>query len=136
MLFASLAAFGARLTDLHLLKSSELDPPVCQFEGEGDSVVETTKSKGFGYDSDAQRMHINGSQYFTHISKAVYDYRIGGYQVCEKWLKDHKERRLEFRDIQTYCRVVTALEKTLEIQSKLDDLYCEVEDNCVKFETS
>lgn len=135
-LFASLAAFGTRLTDLHLLKSSELDPPVCQFEGEGDSVVETTKSKGFGYDSDAQRMYINRRQYFTHISKAVYDYRIGGYKVCEKWLKDRKERRLEFRDIQTYCRVVTALEKTLEIQTKIDDLYFEVEDNCVKIETS
>lgn len=135
-LFATLAGFGARLADLHLLKSSELDPPVCRFEGEGDSVVETTKSKGFRYDADEQRMYINKNQYFAPISSAVYEYRIGGYQVCDKWLKDRKERRLELDDVRAYCRIVTSLDITLEIQQELDDVYKDVENNCVTFETS
>ena len=134
-LFVEFASIGARLTDLHLLKSSELDPPVCRFEGEGDSVVAPTKSSGLAYKPDEQRMYINRKQYFAPISKAVQEYRIGGYQVCEKWLKDRKGRRLELDDIRTYCRMMTALSKTLEIQQELDDLYNDVEDNCVQFET-
>ena len=64
---------------------------------------------GFRYDPDAQRLYVNKTQYFGPIPAEVYEYRIGGYQVCDKWLKDRKERRLELDDICTYCRtVVTA----------------------------
>lgn len=134
-LFEEFANIGCRLANLHLLESSDLNPPVCRFEGEGDSVVAPSKSKGFRYDADEQRLYINRDQYFASLSIAVYEYRIGGYQVCEKWLKDRKGNRLEYHDIQTYCRVVTALVKTVEIQQELDDLYCDVEDNCVTCET-
>ena len=136
ILFERLANIGARLANLHLLSSPELDPPISRFEGEGDSMIETSKSKGFRYDADEQRIYINRTQYFDTISSAVYEYRIGGYQVCEKWLKDRKERRLELDDIRTYCRMVTAVARTLEIQQSIDDLYIDVEDNCVTFETS
>ena len=99
-------------------------------------MIATSKSKGFRYDIDEQRMYVNGTQYFDTISSAVYEYRIGGYQVCEKWLKDRKERRLELDDIRTYCRMVTALDKTLVIQQELDDVYEDVENNCISFEIS
>jgi len=56
----------------------------------------------------------------------VYEYCIGGYQVCDKWLKDRKERRLELDDIHTYCRMVTALEHTLTIQQQIDALYSDL----------
>ena len=57
----------------------------------------------------------------------VYEYCIDGYQVCDKWLKDRKERRLELDDIRTYCRMVTALGGTLTIQRQVDALYPDVE---------
>jgi hypothetical protein len=56
---------------------------------------------------------------------------VGGYQVCEKWLKDRQERRLELDDIRTYCRIVTALGCTLVIQTELDALYPGVEKSVV-----
>ena len=56
---------------------------------------------------DEYRMYINKTQYFGSISPEIYEYRIGGYQVCDKWLKDRKERRLDLDDIRTYCRMVT-----------------------------
>ncbi len=31
---------------------------------------------------------------FREVSEAVWDFHVGGYQVCEKWLKDRKGRRL------------------------------------------
>jgi hypothetical protein len=54
---------------------------------------------------------------------------VGGYQVCEKWLKDRQERRLTVDDIRTYCRIVTALGRTLVIQTEIDALYLGVEKN-------
>ena len=133
-LFADLAALGTRLADLHLLTSPELDPPTCRFEGKGDAVVARTKAQGFNYDTDAQRMYINKTQYFGPVSPKVYEYQIGGYQVCDKWLKDRKERRLSLDDIRTYCRMITAIGQTLAIQQELDIVYGGVEGNYVPVE--
>ena len=130
-LFIEVAALGERLTALHLLTSPELDPPTCRFEGQGDAVVARTKAQGFRYDAEEQRMYINKAQYFGPVSSDVYAYRIGGYQVCDKWLKDRKERRLDLDDIRTYCRVVTAIEHTIAIQEEIDSLYPEAEENCI-----
>lgn len=126
-LFAELANFGARLAGLHLLKSPELDPPTCRFEGIGDARVAKTKAQGFRYDPDEQRLYINRTQYFGPLRREIYEYRIGGYQVCEKWLKDRKGRRLGLDDIRNYCRVVTALDRTLTIQQQIDAQYPDAE---------
>ncbi len=59
--------------------------------------------------------------------ETVWSYRVGGYRVCEKWLKDRRERRLGLDEIRTYCRVVTALGLTMNIQQHVDALYGDVE---------
>jgi hypothetical protein len=46
----------------------------------------------------------------------------GGYQVCEKWLKDRQNRPLDLDDIRTCCRIVTALKLTIGIQREIDAL--------------
>ena len=126
-LFAEFANLGARLAGLHLLKSPELDPPTCRFEGQGDARVAKTKAQGFRYDPDEQHLHINRTQYFGPLPREVFEYRIGGYQVCQKWLKDRRERRLGLDDIRAYCRIVTAIRRTLTIQDQVDALYPEAE---------
>ena len=128
-LFANTATLGSRLAALHLLNSPELDPPTCRFEGQGDAVVVRTKAQGFRYDADEQRMYVNKTQYFGPVPSEVYEYQIGGYQVCDKWLKDRKERRLNLDDIRTYCRMVTAIGLTLMLQKRMGGLYLEVEKN-------
>ncbi len=128
-LFAKLAELGARLVGLHLLKSQELDPPACRFEGQGDPLVARTKAQGFFYDPTAQRVHISKTHYFGPVPPEVYGYRIGGYQVCDKWLKDRKDRRLSLDDIRTYCRMVTALGLTLAIQREIDRVYENVDNS-------
>jgi len=37
-----------------------------------------------------------------------YD-KFGGYQPVQKWLKDRKNRKLEFDDILHYQKIITAL---------------------------
>ena len=130
-MFAHAAALRARLTALHLLDSPELDTPTCRFEGEGHAVVARTKSQGLRYDADKQRLYIKRTQYFGPIPPEVHNYWIGGYQVCDKWPKDRKDRRLDLDDIRTYCRMVTAIEMTLNIQEEIDSLYSHTEEDCV-----
>jgi predicted helicase len=125
--FKKLAALGEKLVGLHLLKSPALDPPDCRFEGEGPGRVEKDRKTGLRYDAGEQRVYINAAQHFAPVPDAVWTCRIGGYQVCEKWLKDRKDRRLELDDIRAYCRIVTALGRTMELQGEIDALYSEAE---------
>ncbi len=132
-LFSELSALGARLVALHLLKSPELDPPASRFEGQGDGRVAKGKKAGLRYDAAEQRVYINRTQYFGPVDEAVWTYRIGGYQVCEKWLKDRQERRLDLDDVRAYCRIVTAIGLTMDVQRAIDALFPEVEKDLVGF---
>jgi len=132
-LFKKLAILGEKLVALHLLKSPDLDPPVCRFEGQGDGRVAKAAKTGLRYDAARKRVYVNAAQYFAPVPEAVWTYRIGGYQVCEKWLKDRTERRLELDDIRAYCRIVTALGRTIELQARIDALYPAAEEASVHF---
>jgi predicted helicase len=125
-LFKQMAELGKRLVELHLLQSPELDPPIARFQGEGDGKVQTGK-KGLRYDAERERVYINEGQYFEGVPPAVWEYQIGGYQVCQKWLNDRADRQLSLDDIRTYCRLTTALSKTIETQIEIDGLYQTVE---------
>ncbi len=119
-LFKKMSDYGERLIELHLLKSSELDIPVARFQGRGNDKVEKLKyEKG--------KLYINNDQYFEGISQEVWEYQIGGYQVCDKWLKDRKGRPLSVEDIKHYCMVVASIQKTIEIQKAIDDDYPKIE---------
>jgi len=135
-LFKKLATLGEKLVGLHLLKSRDLDPPACRFEGEGNNRVEKDRKTGLRYDADKKRVWINATQHFAPVPEAVWTYQIGGYQVCEKWLKDRKERRLELDDIRTYCRIVTALGRTIGLQAEIDALYPSAEEDTVSIAPS
>ena len=130
----AMAALGKRLMDLHLLVSQELDQPVARFQGEGDNRVARSKSEGLFHDDKAQRVCINGTQYFEPVRQELWEYRIGGYQVLEKWLKDRKDRPLTLEEIKTYCRMVTAIQRTIALQEESDALYPEVEKKPITFD--
>lgn len=121
-LFSKMSEHGERLVDLHLLKSPELNSPIAKFQGKGDNKVEKLR-----YEST--RLFINENQYFEDIEPEVFEYHIGGYQVCEKWLKDRKQRKLSLDDIKHYCNIVTTIKKTIEIQKVIDDIYPRVEND-------
>ncbi|MBW2006029.1 MAG: GIY-YIG nuclease family protein, partial [Deltaproteobacteria bacterium] len=128
-LFSKMAEYGQSLVELHLLKSIEIDQPIAKFQGKGDERVEKLR-----YDEKEKRTYINESQYFEGITKEIWEYQIGGYQVCNKWLKDRKKRLLSLDDIKHYCKIVTSLQKTIEVQKAIDDIYPEVEKETVAIE--
>jgi predicted helicase len=121
-LFCAMAEYGENLVALHLLKSTKLDTPLAKFQGKGDNKIEKLK-----YENG--KVFINQGQYFEGLQPNVWEYQIGGYQVCEKWLKDRKGRLLSLDEIQQYCKIVTALSMTIAIQQEIDEIYPEIESN-------
>jgi len=121
--FRKLAALGRRLTDLHLMRAGDLDPPIARFQGEAGPI------KTVRYLESEGRIILDTGYFVEGVAPEVWRCRIGGYQVCEKWLKDRKGRTLTPDDIRHYGRLVTALQKTLEIQEEIDKLYLTL-DSC------
>ena len=112
-LFAKLVAKGKELVDLHLLKSSKVDDFITTYPVKGDNKVETVQfTKG--------KVWINEKQYFGNVPEAVWEFKVGGYQDCDKWLKDRKGRTLSSDDITHYQRVVVSLKETMRIMKKID----------------
>lgn len=80
-----------------------------------------SKEDGFAAGS-AGRVYINATQYFEGVLPVVWQFRIGGYQVCEKWLKDRKGRTLTHDEIEHYQRTVSALAETRTLMAQIDSL--------------
>jgi len=126
-LFKKMGELGKELADLHLLKSQALSPPVAKYQGSSDN----DRIEKITYKEDEQRIYINNDKYFEDVAPDVWNYQIGGYQVLHKYLKDRKDRIID--DAPRYCRIVTALSKTLIIQEKIDEIYPEIEKKLVDF---
>lgn len=126
--FIRLGEYGEKLVDLHLLKSDFLTPPIARFQGQGNNRVAKSKCIGRNYKPEEKRVYINkDKQYFEGIEPDVWEYQIGGYQVLDKWLKDRREKKLSLDEIKHYCKIITALKRTIEIQEEIDNIYPEVE---------
>jgi len=105
-----------------------LDLPIAKFQGTGDKRIEKIK-----YDKKLSCVYINKHQYFEGIQENTWQYRIGGYQVLSKWLKDRKDKILSVDDIKHYCRVATAIVCTIDIQKSIDEIYHEAEKELIDF---
>jgi predicted helicase len=115
-LFSKLTKIGAELISLHLMKSDKLDNLITEFKGEGDNVVAAIGKNSY---KDGI-LRINKTQYFEGIPEEVYNFYIGGYQVCQKWLKDRKGRQLTEEEIAHYQKIVVALKETIQIMNEID----------------
>ena len=62
------------------------------------------------------------TQSFEVVSQRVWEFHIDEYQVCEKWLKDRRERGLSVEDIVHYGKVVSALGETIRIMKEVDEV--------------
>lgn len=119
-LFRNLCAHGGELVGLHLMESR--GKPITGYPVDGDHVVEKVRYSEPGQGWDKGRVWINKTQYFEGVPKEVWEFRIGGYQVCHKWLKDRKGRELSFNDIDHYQGIVSALFETIRLMSEIDKI--------------
>ena len=140
-LFATLARLGATLVGLHTL-DVELAPelktlrtsypirgtdevasghPRYLAPGEPDPLSGTPLLKGRVYINRGNANKRVSGQYFEDVPPEVWEFHIGGYQVCDKWLKDRRGRTLSNDDLNHYRRIIVALQETIRIMEAIDD---------------
>jgi hypothetical protein len=124
-LFRALAALGGELVSLHLLESPKLASPITQFTGAnrtGGKVGWTPDDGGTVWidGKGTSKAFQAGTSGFHPIPENVWRFHIGGYQVCEKWLKDRKGRTLTDDDLAHYHKIVIALTETIRLMSEID----------------
>ena len=116
-LFRALAHLGGDLTALHLLESPKLAKPIAEFIGGRNPEVEKVSwARNTVWIDKAQTTGFRG------VREDVWDFHIGGYQVCEKWLKDRKGRTLSKDDIAHYQKIVVALSETIRLMKQIDEV--------------
>lgn len=129
-LFRALARLGSELVSLHLVEFALEDetgapgewpryPRLAAFSG-GNRVIEKFPTANKAW--QAGHVAINGSSGFTGVPEDVWNFYIGGYQVCHKWLKDRKGRTLSDDDILHYAKIVTALHETIRLMAEIDEV--------------
>ena len=129
-LFRKLAEAGHELLVLHVLESLKLDEFITTYRGprnievgrvgwsDGTVWIDAGKTNA----RERHRATKPGTIGFQGVPEEVWDFQIGGYQVCHKWLKDRKGRTLSDEDIAHYQKIVVALSETIHIMAEIDEV--------------
>jgi hypothetical protein len=126
-LLQDVAALGGELIGLHLMKSSKLDTVTPTYTGPTNpTVLRVGWSDGTVWlDAEGTKRgqpSQPGTVGFRGVPEVVWNFHIGGYQVCEKWLKDRKGKTLSEVDVAHYQRIVLALSETIRLMGEIDDV--------------
>jgi predicted helicase len=119
-LFRELCSLGDKLVGLHLME--KFAKIITSYPALGNDIVEKVDYTVSADTSEQNRVWINRMQYIEGVPTEVWDFHIGGYQVCQKWLKDRKGCQLSFNDINHYQRIVAALAETITLMGKIDEV--------------
>jgi predicted helicase len=116
-LFRKLGEYGEELVALHLMKSPKLDQHLTQIIDKGGEFV---VDAGHPKYSDGEVIINKKGDRFTGVPESVWNFYVGGYQVCHKWLKDRKSRQLSPEDLNHYQKIIVALSETMQIMNAID----------------
>ncbi|GAA9303739.1 DNA methyltransferase [Helicobacter pylori] len=120
-LFRALSLLGIELIGLHVLNKESLNYSFEKLKDAtiGESCYKDERNpiiKKPSHNEPEQRLYINHSAYFRGVSQEIYDYRIGGYCVLDKYLKSHKNEPCDFDHV---TRIIKVIARTIEIQKTL-----------------
>ncbi len=128
--FWELVELGSQIREIHLLESATVEDYITEFNIDGDCVVgkprfEISPIRVLNPDRVVGKVYINETQYFENVPEVAWNFYIGGYQPAQKWLKDRKERKLEFDDIAHYQKIIVALTETDRLMKEIDTIAIE-----------
>ena len=113
--FWQLVKLGGEIRQIHLLESSKVENYITEYPIDGDNIVVKPEYKN-------GNVYINQTQYFANVPIVAWNFYIGGYQPAQKWLKDRKDRKLEFEDILHYQKIIVALTETDRLMKEIDKI--------------
>lgn len=115
-IFIKLSSIGTQLYNLHLMKDNNLNNDV------GEGLYKDDKNNKIEkplYNEKENKLFINESLYFDKVSKEVWLYKIGGYQVLDKYLKSHKDEEIDYLYFQ---KIIQVLDKSIILEKEISDI--------------
>lgn len=88
---------------------------VIRYPMTGDNKVETVYYTLVEQGAEKGQVFINQTQYFEDVPLEVWNFRLGGYQICQKWLCFHQGCYLSHKEIQQYQRVILILKEIIDL---------------------
>ena len=116
--FLALAKLGEELISCHLNPQntvSKIGEAICE---SGFTNIKLEKPK---YLATEQKLYISKDCYFNLVSPAVYNFKIGGYVVLDKYLKDRQQQIINLPEIKTISNIIKSLAKTIELIKQIDE---------------
>jgi very-short-patch-repair endonuclease len=123
--FWQLVKLGGEIRQIHLLESLTVEKYITQYPEDGNNLItkphfiNSPPLDGCPTGGVVGKVYINDKQYFDNVPQIAWDFYIGGYQPAQKWLKDRKERTLEFDDILHYQKIIVALYETDRLMKEI-----------------
>ncbi|AUS70618.1 type ISP restriction/modification enzyme [Lactococcus lactis] len=112
--FSKYVTAGRRLRKLHLMQTDHsADLEIVQDDCKN-MLIEAIKYKDGA-------LNINKNTKILGIPENVLAYRIGGYQVLDKWFKSHKGELFDLEKFEHICKVVAILAETIEVQEGMKE---------------
>lgn len=116
-LFSKISEKGQSLSKLHFLNKEEVKEEKVNFPIPGKNKIESIK-----YCTEKERLYLNKTQYFSGINETMWKFKIGGYEVLSKWLKDRPKKKLTYENIKMFKKIIFSCQKTIFISKEIDDL--------------
>ena len=118
--------FGEYLITLHLMESSRCN----------DYITKPIDASGFevekvSYSNKTVWIDADQSHGFSGVPEEVWNFYIGGYQICHKWLKDRQSKGgrnprpghvLTDEDINHYQKIIVIISETIRIMGEIDEV--------------
>ncbi|WP_432631516.1 type ISP restriction/modification enzyme [Brachyspira sp.] len=115
--FLKFAKLGEELYNLHL-GNSKIQKEV------GEPMFEDNKNKNetiskINYNENEKKLFVNESLYFKNVDKEVWEYKIGGYQVLDKYLKSHKNENIDYEHFENVIKILSV---SIDIEAEISKL--------------
>ncbi len=114
------------------MESPKVKKPITKFVGPKDLVGTTDPTVGkASYSDETVWLDKNQTIGFEGVPEEVWNFHIGGYQVCHKWLKDRQAkggknpspgRVLTKEDRDHYQGIIVALSETIRLMAEIDQV--------------
>ncbi len=122
-LYEQLLSYGRDLVTLHLLES-QLPDEFNRFT----VLPGTLRVERVSYSERTIWLDKNKTYGIKGVSENVWNFRVGCYQVCEKWLKDRGPKKgnsgriLTDDEIIHYQKIIYSISETIRIMVKIDEV--------------
>ena len=125
-LFDDLVDLGKEVISMHLMEAPALQEYVTTLVGSGDYQVEKVS-----HSNETVWLDKAKTRGFQGVPEEVWNFHIGGYRPCDKWLKYRQTKGgknprpgcvLTDEDINHYQRIVVSLSETIRIMAEIDEV--------------